>query len=313
MATRSDRRGSRLNVDRRFFLVACVAIGGGAAIAGYALLSEAIAGMTSVGYRDARLVIGAIGSLTLLGLTLAVLACSTRGQPDRPVPDVETQLRRAREQATELAERVVRSVGADLHDGPAQLLGMALLLLPEEPEEAPASDTAPDLSRVRSVITEALQEIRAISAGSVLPEIDNADLEQVIRLAVQAHMRRTSTEVVCVISLSALVASRSAKICVYRFIQEALNNSFKHAGAKGQRVAASANETLVEITVSDLGPGLRGRGTESNDSQMGMIVMRDRIGSLGGALVISSDKFGLALTARFELATPWCLGELDEE
>jgi signal transduction histidine kinase len=89
------------------------------------------------------------------------------------------------------------------------------------------------------------------------------------------------------------------KICLSRFIQEGLNNAFKHAGGKGQKVAAWAEEDTITVEVEDEGPGFdpSDYGLRS-PSGLGLKGLRDRIESLGGMLVIGRmPRVGTRLSA----------------
>ena len=52
------------------------------------------------------------------------------------------------------------------------------------------------------------------------------------------------------------VLSLSYKICVYRLVQEALNNAFHHAGGQGQWVSAKCRQGVLEVQVTDAGAGI---------------------------------------------------------
>ena len=88
-----------------------------------------------------------------------------------------------------------------------------------------------------------------------------------------------------------------AALTVYRFVQEALTNAFRHSGAS--RVAVSLaydsgasghgmrDPTLagLRLSVSDNGHGLPARTGDGT----GLAGMRERIKALGGAFAIRSD------------------------
>lgn len=201
-------------------------------------------------------------------------------------------LRRREEQATrrtaDLNERYLRRISAELHDGPAQLLAFASLRL-----GAVASVSASeDIDRVKTALDEAMQDIRNICRGLTLPELESLTTIDVITRVVVAHEGRTGTRVAfdCVSELPAL--SMADKICAYRFIQEALNNAFRHAGGLGQRVVACAKAGGIEIRVSDDGPGF---DRQSAGNGLGLIGLEERIASLRGSLTIAAEQ-GTALT-----------------
>ncbi|GHC61422.1 histidine kinase [Gemmobacter tilapiae] len=188
--------------------------------------------------------------------------------------------------ASAMNDRALRRAGADLHDGPAQLLGFAALRLDSlrglvgEPEQT-------DLDQVESALRDSLQEIRQIARGLSLPEIEARPIDQIVQGVVQAHEARHGVTV-AVTGLSGDIAELgpAARICLYRFVQEGLNNGWKHAGGAGQRVSLHREGRHLQVTVSDEGPGLSAEGLGQSEG-MGLAGLRDRVESLGGSLILT--------------------------
>lgn len=202
-----------------------------------------------------------------------------------------------------LNERFLRRVGSDLHDGPAQLLGLALLRLDELIPLDGDRDNG-EYETVRMALADALKEIRNLSAGLVLPELDTLDLGEVVELVSRTHQKRTGTKVDVARPETAPQVPMSLKICAYRFIQEALNNAYRHAGGKGQAVTLSLRGPFVELSVEDGGEGIIEPAALAGEDQehLGLTGLRDRIETLGGEMRINSKAEGGAmLTARFDL------------
>ncbi len=215
--------------------------------------------------------------------------------------ELRASIQRAHHRSTRINERVLRRVGADLHDGPAQLLSLALLLMHGLKSSTDSAQRDDDVDKIRIALTDAMRDIRLLSSGLMLPEISKADLDEVIRLAVQAHTSRTGTRATCDLSLVPVTVPDSLKVCVYRFVQEALNNSFKHAGGQDQSVTVTGNESSIVLKVSDQGPGLPSDRPRSHNDRLGLIGLRDRIETLGGQLAINPGPGGFSLTASFDL------------
>jgi signal transduction histidine kinase len=92
------------------------------------------------------------------------------------------------------------------------------------------------------------------------------------------------------------------KSCLYRFTQAALNNAYQHAGGSGQAVRGTHRNGVVEIAVSDAGPGFLPEHKLGDGERLGLIGMRDRVVSLGGTFDLASKPgAGTRLTARFEV------------
>ena len=82
--------------------------------------------------------------------------------------------------------------------------------------------------------------------------------------------------------------SKEISICLYRILQEALHNAFKHSGERRFIVQLQGEPDAVELTVRDFGIGfdperaLQGHG-------LGLISMRERVNVLNGTLAIESQ------------------------
>ncbi|MCL4765194.1 MAG: sensor histidine kinase [Hyphomicrobiaceae bacterium] len=220
--------------------------------------------------------------------------------------ELQARIAEANRRSESNSERFLRRIGAELHDGPAQLVGLALLRLdaiqPLIPALAPHGDP-PVIEVIRSALADALKEIRNLSAGLALPEIESASLSEALKIAVRNHERRTGTSVECDLASNLpRQVPTSMTTCLYRFAQEGLNNAFRHAGGAGQKLRASFAHQMLEIEVSDSGIGLNSINEPDINHGLGLSWLSDRIESLGGVLEISSRRNrGTRLIARFRL------------
>ena len=210
-------------------------------------------------------------------------------------------LQLANSAAATLNEKLFRRVGADIHDGPVQLIAYALLSVGKL-ADAVAKSTPPresDVSRLQVALQDTLQELREISSGLALPELETLSIEECIRKAIFDHEERTNSRVAAEMSSLSGQVPHALKLCAFRFVQEALNNAFRHGQGVDQRVTASSGSEL-EITVSDRGPGFS-RSEVGND-RLGLSGLRARIAAIGGTLEIASKPHELtSLNARFNL------------
>lgn len=208
----------------------------------------------------------------------------------------------ASERATAFNERFLRQLGADLHDGPAQLVAFAALRLGSRIlREGTATKAGRDreLNTIKASLADAMEEIRAISAGLVLPHIETASLAEVLRAAVKAHEQRTRTKVPLTVSADLASLDPAVKICVFRFVQEGLANAFRHASGKGVSVSQSCEGSRLLVEVADRGPGFDLDATPQE--RLGLACLRQRVESLGGTIVITSTSTGTRLTMSVEV------------
>ncbi len=214
------------------------------------------------------------------------------------------RVRRAATEGTARNERFLRRISAELHDGPAQALGFALLRLDSviahtaqcDCNKATLPDANADLDLIQSSLGEALTEIRAFSSGLVLPTLDDLSLRETLLRVGRFHERRTDTKVELDLdgvsehaSRSLKIANLPLKITVYRFVQEALANAYRHAGGRGQKVSVTREADQLHIEVSDLGPGFVWNDDQQDGEHLGLEGMRQRVESIGGTFQIRSE------------------------
>lgn len=225
--------------------------------------------------------------------------------------DLRARVERSSQRALEINERHLRRLGAELHDGPAQLLGLALLRLDSFERTSAArqnggashgAQSSNDAETIRTAIREALNEIRNISVGLSLPSLDRLSIGETLQAAVRDHVRRTNTGVESDISVEDGVAAiHPIKTAAFRFVQEALNNATRHASGASQKLRAYLDNGSIVIEVSDQGRGFD-PAAHRPDDQIGLIGMRERIESLGGQFAIKSIAgTGTRLEARLPL------------
>ncbi|MBD9491944.1 sensor histidine kinase [Ensifer sp. ENS11] len=203
------------------------------------------------------------------------------------------RLQRASQRTAALNESHLRRIGADLHDGPAQLLAFASLRLDSDAltnPKAPGATRERSIAEIKESLDEAMQEIRTICSGLVLPQIETATLPEILKRVVHAHQQRTETTVELSVFDPPDHLALSAKICIYRFVQEALNNAYRHGGGVGQRVSQSTVGEQVMVEVGDNGPGFDPDRVEPTG--LGLEGLRERIESLGGAFEIKVSTTG---------------------
>ncbi len=199
---------------------------------------------------------------------------------------------RASRRAAELNEGNLRRIGAELHDGPAQLLALASLRLDAlRPRSGDDGAAAEDLDVVKTSLDDAMREIRDICRGLSLPALESLSLTDILTSVVESHRRRTGSDVALVLGEDCPDMPQSMKICVYRFVQEGLSNAFRHAEGAGQAVECRVENQALHVTVSDSGPGFTLEDTPCGpDSQggLGLAGLRDRVESLGARFEIHS-------------------------
>lgn len=187
-----------------------------------------------------------------------------------------------RRQATTANETLLAHIGSDIHDGPIQLLTLTILKLTKA--RTKGSD---ELTPSIDAVTAALDELRRISTGLVLPELADATLDEAIEAAISRHENLTGTTVERTFEGVDFPAGPSVNVTAYRVVQEALNNAFRHGGGKGQGVTAILSNGVLSLSIES-DTGVQAPQPEQ-ESKLGLRGMRFRVESVGGTLDI---KFG---------------------
>lgn len=202
------------------------------------------------------------------------------------------KLRMANENVSSINEMVLQHVGADLHDGPAQRLSYATMSLSGLRRKSGKSPVAlAAIDDLRDILADTLKDIRRMCGGLALPELNHATLVEAAELAIKSHEDFTDTKVNRQFDVKTKLISLALRTCIYRLVQEGLNNAFKHAGAKSQKVILLEQAGKLVLTISDSGPGISQSGHMSVKG-LGLRGMQARVDALGGALTVGKGSTG---------------------
>jgi signal transduction histidine kinase len=207
--------------------------------------------------------------------------------------DLRRRVQGAAARASAVNDQLMRQVGADLHDGPAQLMGFAALRLDSLRPAVTDRSAQGELEGIARAITDAIREVRSISRGLSLPDIEKRAPCDILRGVADAHAARTGLPVALDCDLpEGLSLPPAVKNCLYRFAQEGLNNAWRHAEGRGQGVFLGLAGRSLRCVVSDEGPGFEATTTAADatedDTGLGLAGLRDRVESLGGTLDMRS-------------------------
>lgn len=182
-------------------------------------------------------------------------------------------------------DQALRRIGADIHDGPAQLMGFAALRLDALRAQMPNGKMQSDMQAVEAAVQDSIVELRNIARGLSLPDIERKSVEDILRGLVEAHGARTGTEVGFACDLGDRAdLPLAVKICVFRFVQEGLTNAWRHAEGRGQEVRLTIARDVLTLSVLDRGAGFADLPpTPAADEEgLGLPGLVDRVESLGG-------------------------------
>lgn len=197
------------------------------------------------------------------------------------------------------AEEAARGqLSADLHDTVAQTLVAARTILANPEGQQGAWE------RVRDLVDEAEEELRAAMARARPPELRDADLAS----AVDGLRRDMAARYLLDVELSWPEDPRPVPmvtaVAIYRFFQEALLNVVKHADVDEVSASLTVTDDALVAVVRDAGPGFEPDKVQSSGGRhIGLGLLRERARLAGGGLdIATAPERGTTLTLRLPLA-----------
>ena len=224
-----------------------------------------------------RLVV--ILSITLAGgFALAGVASSRLLRAQRELKELSARLVSAQEEERRLISR-------ELHDE----VGQSLTALSMEAAAAASMAPASDELRVR---LESMKRLAENSVNSVRnmalllrpSMLDDLGLIPALEWQAREVAKRTGMKVRVVASDIDEELPDAQKTCVYRVVQEALNNSARHARAHSVQVQVARSNGNLTLVVQDDGAGF----DVQHASGLGLLGMEERVQRAGGQFRVES-------------------------
>ena len=266
---------------------------------------EMFASFASLQARQSRLLAISLAAGLVLSLASALYLLRLEREGQRRYQE----LARSRGELEELSARLVdaqeterRSISRELHDEVGQSLGALLVEVGRLSASIPsgAPQIKDHVDKIQSVAETTVQTVRNIALLLRPSMLDDLGLIAALEWQGREVSRRSEMEVeVQSVNVSEKIPDEY-RICIYRFVQEALNNAARHSSAKNAKVTVEQTADKILVRVSDDGRGFdpqRVRG-------LGILGMEERVRRLGGTFTIDSKPgSGTTLRAEFPLST----------
>jgi len=204
--------------------------------------------------------------------------------------------------ATQDEER--RRIARELHDSLGQELAAAKMavdgILLGNSTGSPSKLVIADAS---AMIDRAIQQVRSISHLLHPPLLDEVGLLSALRWFLEGLTKRSGIETLLDVQPPAFPRLvPELETAVFRIIQEALTNLFRHSGARNGWVTLKHQNSQLVITIRDDGKGI-GKGVaefQCGTIGVGIGGMRQRIKEFGGVLRLENTNPG----TRVEVTLP---------
>ena len=157
------------------------------------------------------------------------------------------------------------------------------------------------LQKVCSQLTEIGKDIQALSHRLHSSKLDYLGLAKAAQSFCREFSEQQNVEIEFTQADIPSGIQKEISVCLFRVLQEALQNAVKHSAARQFKVDLRGTLKEVQLTVSDLGVGFNPLDAQAQRG-LGLISMRERLELVDGELSITSQPgHGTTITARAPL------------
>lgn len=189
--------------------------------------------------------------------------------------------------ALRAAEAERSRIARELHDDAAQRLSSLLVRLRLARQASDPDRREELLDEVREQLIDSTEMVRHIARGLRPPALEDVGLATAIRSHVRAQLEHADFEVDLDLSEVDGLLDAEQRLVVYRFVQEALSNVLRHAGAERVEIGLRRDGGQVLAEVTDDGCGFdHGRVLKGDAPGLGLVGMQERAGLIGAELEI---------------------------
>lgn len=244
---------------------------------------------TSLQSKLTYMLVAALGAGLLLSLlgSLYVLHLERQGRERYlALADSRLELEKLSARLLDIQEQERRSIARELHDEVGQALEALLVDLGRLSKLVPTNEQAmrERIASLKSIAENSVKTVRDIALLLRPSMLDDLGLIPALEWQAREVSRRGEMEVEVHSEMLSEQLPDEIKICVYRLVQEALNNAAAHASAKHARVSVKAGPERLEVEITDEGQGFDSQRVRG----MGLLGMEERVKRLGGKLKIES-------------------------
>jgi PAS domain S-box-containing protein len=220
-----------------------------------------------------------------------------------------TERREAEELLSTLSQRLIEAqeqersrLARELHDDINQRLAVLLLSLEiARKRQGSPTELREQLRVAIDTATSLASDVQSLSHRLHSSKLQTLGLERAAREVCREFSERSSLVIDFQSDDVATAVGEEVALCLYRVLQEALQNAVKHSGAPHIAVSLETDLNAIALTVQDSGIGFetgkafRGRG-------LGLVSMKERLKLVNGQLSIETrSPGGTTIRARVPL------------
>ncbi len=199
----------------------------------------------------------------------------------------------------EISEAALYALILDLHDGLVQNLFAAFSQAHSLRQRIAEAGTEQDpqaleagLRRIGELIEYSLQEIRSFIGAFGSEGLEDQDLGTMVAGLAMQREDLTGMRITVALEDELPPVSLPVKIAIYRILQEAFSNAYRHGHATHQHVRLFCRDGWLNLEIADNGQGFDPQtileGSSRSGGHLGLRGMRDRVHMLGGTFHLQS-------------------------
>ena len=207
---------------------------------------------------------------------------------EKGIQELEQQvedLQQTLERMIQAQEEEYRTVSADLHDELGQSLTSILLRVKMLQGEKDLSRIRTSLDELEVQVKDSLTEVRRFSKFLRPIILETMGLIPALEWHAENFEAQTGIRTYFKYNAKRIRFPEKVETHVYRIVQEAFNNIYKHAEPTMVAVAVSYQQERFVLSIRDYGKGFE---VDQITGGMGLVGMQERAKLMGGTLMIQS-------------------------
>jgi PAS domain S-box-containing protein len=211
------------------------------------------------------------------------------------------ELRRLSVRLMTMQDQERRRLARDLHDGLGQELAVAKMVLDKMILQKSAQPPEEAWTEASSIVDRAIQQVRTMSHLLHPPLLDEVGLLSALSWYVEGLTKRSGIETSLEVQPGDFPRlAAEVETAVFRIVQEALTNVFRHSEASKVWITLSQGKGTIVVAVRDDGKGIGKRIAELQPDSVGVGIggMKQRAKEFGGELRLTNAHPGTLVELR---------------
>ena len=207
-----------------------------------------------------------------------------------------TERKRAEEALSKMSQRLIEAheeerswIARELHDDINQRVALLAVDLERLMQNPPGpAELNQQLEQRKNQLNDLAGDIQALSHRLHSPKLEYLGLASAAAILCTELSDRQKVKIDFCSESIPRDLPEEISICLFRILQEALQNAIKHSGSQHIQVSFSAESNEIRLTVRDSGAGFDPQGAMAARG-IGLTSMKERLKLVGGTLSIDSQ------------------------